>query len=112
MRRPLARATVASIATMLVVSLMSTLPARAEPDASEGSDPQEQQEFDALALAEQSGERVEIPGLTDEKTQHFANPDGSLTAEVSAVPRRRFPRRRHRAGPWHRSPPAAAPSWP
>ncbi|MEU3310813.1 LamG-like jellyroll fold domain-containing protein [Nocardiopsis sp. NPDC006832] len=71
---------------MLVVSLMSTLPARAEPDASEGSDPQEQQEFDALALAEQSGERVEIPGLTDEKTQHFANPDGSLTAEVSAVP--------------------------
>ena len=32
------------------------------------------------------GEPVEITALTDEKTIHYANPDGSLTAEISALP--------------------------
>lgn len=39
-----------------------------------------------MELAKQSGEPVEIPGLTDEKTQHFANPDGSFTAETAMLP--------------------------
>ncbi|MFV2194835.1 DNRLRE domain-containing protein, partial [Nocardiopsis sp. LOL_012] len=31
---------------------------------------------------------MEITSLTDEKTRHFANPDGTLTAEISALPAR------------------------
>ncbi|MYR31094.1 LamG domain-containing protein [Nocardiopsis alba] len=86
MRRPLTRAMAVSTAGALVLSLMFTPPVAAEPDPPDPSDSEQQQEFDALALAEQSGEPVEIPGLTDEKTRHLANPDGSLTAEISALP--------------------------
>ncbi|MEU3210111.1 LamG-like jellyroll fold domain-containing protein [Nocardiopsis alba] len=86
MRRPLTRATAASTAGALVLSLMFAPSVAAEPDPPDPSDSEQQQEFDALALAEQSGEPVEIPGLTDEKTRHLANPDGSLTAEISALP--------------------------
>lgn len=88
MRRPLTRATAVSTATALALSLLSTSPVAAEPTAPDPSEGAERQEFDALALAEQTGEPVEIPALTDEKTQHFANPDGSLTAEISTIPAR------------------------
>ncbi|AFR08444.1 LamG-like jellyroll fold domain-containing protein [Nocardiopsis alba] len=86
MCRSLTRATAVSTAGALVLSLMFAPPVAAEPDPPDPSDSEQQQEFDALALAEQSGEPVEIPGLTDEKTRHLANPDGSLTAEISALP--------------------------
>ncbi|WP_017582213.1 LamG-like jellyroll fold domain-containing protein [Nocardiopsis valliformis] len=75
-----------STVASLILSLWFVPPAAAEPESPDSATSEEQQELDALALAEQSGERVEIPGLTDEKTQHFANPDGSLTAEISALP--------------------------
>ncbi|MEU4784415.1 LamG-like jellyroll fold domain-containing protein [Nocardiopsis alba] len=86
MRRPLTRATAVSTVGALVLSLTFALPAAADPNPPDPTDSEQQQEFDALALAEQSGEPVEIPGLTDEKTRHLANPDGSLTAEISALP--------------------------
>ncbi|WP_433701050.1 LamG-like jellyroll fold domain-containing protein [Nocardiopsis sp. CA-288880] len=88
MHPPLTRATAVSIAAVLALSLLTAVPAAADEDdplAPVGEDSQNE-EFDALALAEETGERVEIPSLTDEKTQHFANPDGSLTAETHAVP--------------------------
>ncbi|MET9795759.1 LamG-like jellyroll fold domain-containing protein [Nocardiopsis alba] len=86
MRRPLTRATAVSTVGALVLSLTFAPPAVADPTPPDPTDSERQQEFDALALAEQSGEPVEIPGLTDEKTRHLANPDGSLTAEISALP--------------------------
>ena len=88
MRRPLTRATAVSTAAALALSLLFTPAAAADPADPNSNDPVDQQEFDALALAEQTGEPVEIPALTDEKTQHFANPDGSLTAEISTIPAR------------------------
>ncbi|MGW5877019.1 LamG-like jellyroll fold domain-containing protein [Nocardiopsis terrae] len=88
MRRSMLRAMAVSTAAAVALSLLFAPPAAAEPEPPDPAASEEQQELDALALAEQSGERVEIPGLTDEKTQHFANPDGSLTAEISALPAR------------------------
>ncbi|MES0835632.1 LamG-like jellyroll fold domain-containing protein [Nocardiopsis tropica] len=88
MHPPLTRATAVTAAAILALSLLTALPAAADEDApttSAGED-SPSEEFDALALARETGERVEIPSLTDEKTQHFANPDGSLTAETHAVP--------------------------
>ncbi|MBB5489882.1 hypothetical protein [Nocardiopsis metallicus] len=75
-----------STAAALALSLLYAPSVAAEPAPSDSTSSEEQQELDALALAEQTGEPVEIPGLTDEKTQHFAHPDGSLTAEISALP--------------------------
>lgn len=87
MRSPLPRVAAATTAAALALSLLSAVPAAAEKDETEQPTSEElQEEFDALALAEQTGEPVEIPSLTDEKTQHFANPDGTLTAEISAIP--------------------------
>ncbi|WP_352231688.1 DNRLRE domain-containing protein [Nocardiopsis sp. ATB16-24] len=87
MRSPLPRAAAATTAAALALSLLSAVPATAEKDETEQPTSEElQEEFDALALAEQTGEPVEIPSLTDEKTQHFANPDGTLTAQISAIP--------------------------
>ncbi len=88
MRRPWTRATAVSTATALLLTLTIAPPVAAQPQSPDPASSEEQQEFDALALAEQTGEPVEIPGLTDEKTQHFANPDGSLTAEISTIPQR------------------------
>ncbi|WP_431869402.1 LamG-like jellyroll fold domain-containing protein [Nocardiopsis eucommiae] len=88
MRRPWTRATAVSTATALLLTLTIAPPVAAQPRSPDPDSSEEQQEFDALALAEQTGEPVEIPGLTDEKTQHFANPDGSLTAEISTIPQR------------------------
>ncbi|MBB5492967.1 LamG domain-containing protein [Nocardiopsis metallicus] len=88
MRHPLTRATTIVTASALALSLLAAPPVAAEPDLPDPASSEEQQELDALALAEQTGEPVEIPGLTDEKTQHFAHPDGSLTAEISAIPAR------------------------
>ncbi|GAA1441207.1 LamG-like jellyroll fold domain-containing protein [Nocardiopsis tropica] len=88
MHPPLTRAMAVTTAAALALSLFTALPAAADeddPTAPAGAD-SPNEEFDALALAQETGERVEIPSLTDEKTQHFANPDGSLTAETHAVP--------------------------
>ncbi|WP_184079707.1 LamG domain-containing protein [Nocardiopsis mwathae] len=76
----------AVVATVLVGSLLSAAPAAAEPDA-----PAEDLTSDERSAAEQaatSGERVEIPSATDERSQVFAEPDGSFTLEQSAVPER------------------------
>jgi hypothetical protein len=71
----------------LALSLLTAPSALADEDeCSEPAPGSSDEELDALALAEQTGERVEIAGLTDEKTQHFANPDGTLTMETHAVP--------------------------
>ncbi|RKS05026.1 concanavalin A-like lectin/glucanase superfamily protein [Nocardiopsis sp. Huas11] len=87
MRRALTRATAVSTAMALALSLLTAPSALADEDDSTGTDPSSsEEERDALALAEETGERVEIAGLTDEKTQHFANPDGTLTMETHAVP--------------------------
>lgn len=87
MRRPLAGATAVTTAVALVLTLLHPTSAAADEDDSAESAPDSfTEESDALALAEQTGERVEIPGLTDEKTQHFANPDGTLTMETHAIP--------------------------
>ena len=40
----------------------------------------------ALAQARKSGQRVEVPSLDSESATVFANPQGSLTQEVSAAP--------------------------
>ncbi|MFE1471310.1 LamG-like jellyroll fold domain-containing protein [Nocardiopsis dassonvillei] len=90
MLSPLTRAAAVTTAATLALSLLTAVPAAADDDestspSSEGTQ-SGNEEFDALALAEQTGEPVEIPSLTDEKTQHFANPDGTFTAEVSAIP--------------------------
>ncbi len=90
MLSPLTRVAAVSTAAALALSLLTAVPAAADDDESTSSSSEGTQsgneEFDALALAEQTGEPVEIPSLTDEKTQHFANPDGTFTAEVSAIP--------------------------
>ncbi|MCY9785220.1 LamG domain-containing protein [Nocardiopsis sp. EMB25] len=90
MCRPLTRAAAVTTAATLVLTLLTAVPAHAHPEEPApgvaGGDPTTAEEQDALALAEQTGERVEIEGLTDEKTQHFANPDGTLTMETHAVP--------------------------
>ncbi|MBB6173125.1 hypothetical protein HNR23_003185 [Nocardiopsis mwathae] len=52
----------------------------APPNAAEGSS--------AAAQAATTGERVEIESATDERSQVFAEPDGSFTLEQSAVPER------------------------
>jgi hypothetical protein len=90
MLSPLTRVAAVSTAATLALSLLTAVPAAADDDestspSSEGTQ-SGNEEFDALALAEQTGEPVEIPSLTDEKTRHFANPDGTFTAEVSAIP--------------------------
>ncbi|WP_174546718.1 LamG-like jellyroll fold domain-containing protein [Nocardiopsis dassonvillei] len=90
MLSPLTRVAAVTTAATLALSLLTAVPAAADDDestspSSEGTQ-SGNEEFDALALAEQTGEPVEIPSLTDEKTQHFANPDGTFTAEVSAIP--------------------------
>ena len=88
MRSPLPRLMALSTAAALTLSILSAVPAVGEeegPARPAGEDSQSE-ELDALALAEQTGEPVEIPSLTDEKTQHFANPDGTLTAQISAIP--------------------------
>ncbi|MFV2197177.1 LamG domain-containing protein, partial [Nocardiopsis sp. LOL_012] len=91
MRRALTRMTAASTATVLALTLLHVAPASADdedtpPAAGGESSPDGPEEFNALALAAETGERVEITSLTDEKTRHFANPDGTLTAEISALP--------------------------
>ncbi|WP_304451428.1 LamG-like jellyroll fold domain-containing protein [Nocardiopsis sp. YSL2] len=87
MRRALTRATAVSSAMALALSLLTAPSALADEEDSSNTDPSSsEEERDALALAEETGERVEIAGLTDEKTQHFANPDGTLTMETHAVP--------------------------
>jgi hypothetical protein len=90
MLSPLTRVAAVTTAAALALSLLTAVPAAADDDDSTppgGEDAQNgSEEFDALALAEQTGEPVEIPSLTDEKTRHFANPDGTFTAEVSAIP--------------------------
>lgn len=90
MLSPLPRVAAVTTAAMLTLSLLTAVPAAADDDDSTSSTSEDAQgtseEFDALALAEQTGEPVEIPSLTDEKTQHFANPDGTLTAEISPIP--------------------------
>ncbi|NYH51392.1 hypothetical protein HNR06_000981 [Nocardiopsis arvandica] len=84
------RAAAVTTAAALALSLLSSSPAAADEDelTPPTSEDAQSEELDALALAAQSGERVQIPSLTDEKTQHFANPDGTLTAEISALPAR------------------------
>jgi hypothetical protein len=81
MLSPLTRVAAVTTAAALALSLLTAVPAAADDDDSTppgGEDAQgANEEFDALALAEQTGEPVEIPSLTDEKTRHFANPDGT-----------------------------------
>jgi hypothetical protein len=87
MRRSLTRATAASTAAALALSLLAVPPALADEDdepAPSGAETAAEQ--DVLALARETGEPVEIAALTDEKTIHYANPDGTLTAEISALP--------------------------
>ncbi|MFL1380182.1 LamG-like jellyroll fold domain-containing protein [Nocardiopsis protaetiae] len=87
MRRSLTRATAASTAAALALSLLAVPPALADEDdepAPSGAETAAEQ--DALTLARETGEPVEITALTDEKTVHYANPDGTLTAEISALP--------------------------
>ncbi|WP_150254388.1 LamG-like jellyroll fold domain-containing protein [Nocardiopsis deserti] len=90
MLSPLTRVAAVTTAATLALSLLTALPAAADEDTSAPPTSEDVQgggeEFDALALAAETGERVEIPSLTDEKTQHFANPDGTLTAEISPLP--------------------------
>ncbi|WP_435111103.1 LamG-like jellyroll fold domain-containing protein [Nocardiopsis synnemataformans] len=92
MLSPLTRVAAVTTAAALALSLLTAVPAAADDDDSTPPGSEDAQgtseEFDALALAEQTGEPVEIPSLTDEKTRHFANPDGTFTAEVSAIPAR------------------------
>ncbi|WP_198659352.1 LamG-like jellyroll fold domain-containing protein [Nocardiopsis sp. FIRDI 009] len=92
MRRPLTRVMAATTAATLALTLLTAVPAHAEPDESSpgetGTGSSAAAERDALALAAETGQRVEIEALTDEKTPHFANPDGTLTAEISALPAR------------------------
>jgi hypothetical protein len=88
----LIRVAAVTTAAALALSLLTAVPAAADGDDSTPPGNEDAQgaseEFDALALAEQTGESVEIPSLTDAKTQHFANPDGTFTAEVFAIPAR------------------------
>ncbi|MFY7064290.1 LamG-like jellyroll fold domain-containing protein [Nocardiopsis changdeensis] len=90
MRRSLARATAVSTAAALALSLLAVPPAWAnedeDPAPAEDHSAIDSAEQDALALARETGEPVEITALTDEKTIHYANPDGTLTAEISALP--------------------------
>lgn len=88
MHRPLARAIAASTAVVLSLSLLLAPPAVSEETDEPPADPLQEDlgESDARALAEQTGEPVEINELTDEKTQHFANPDGTLTMHAHAQP--------------------------
>jgi hypothetical protein len=65
-------------AAAVISGLLASTPAFAEADSPE--------EESALAQAQEAGERVEIPSATDEKTQVFANPDGSFTLETHAAP--------------------------
>ncbi|MFD6096897.1 LamG-like jellyroll fold domain-containing protein [Nocardiopsis flavescens] len=86
MRRSLTRATAASTAVALVLSLLAVSPARADEDDEPASADRPSAEQDAMSQARETGEPVEITALTDEKTVHYANPDGTLTAEISALP--------------------------
>ncbi|CAL9618587.1 hypothetical protein SUDANB121_05813 [Nocardiopsis dassonvillei] len=91
MRRSLTRTAAASTAAALALSLLAAAPAWADEDdepVSSGADQSvvDLAEQDALALARETGDPVEIAALTDEKTIHYANPDGTLTAEISALP--------------------------
>ncbi|MDE3724343.1 LamG domain-containing protein [Nocardiopsis sp. N85] len=90
MCRSLTRATAVSTAAALALSLLAVPPASADEDDEPVSSAERSVvdlvERDALALARETGEPVEIAALTDEKTIHYANPDGTLTAEISALP--------------------------
>ncbi|GAA2030699.1 hypothetical protein GCM10009800_14930 [Nocardiopsis rhodophaea] len=74
------------VAGVLVGSLLSVSPAPADTDSPAHDLTAE--ERSAAEKAERSGERVEITSATDERSQVFAEPDGSFTLEQSAVPER------------------------
>ncbi|WP_017574426.1 LamG-like jellyroll fold domain-containing protein [Nocardiopsis kunsanensis] len=88
MRRSLTRATAVPTAAALTLSLLFAPPVAADEDEDPPTGPPDGEigESEARALAEQTGEPVEISGLTDEKTRHFANPDGTLTMQTHAQP--------------------------
>ncbi|MFE1166035.1 LamG-like jellyroll fold domain-containing protein [Nocardiopsis sp. NPDC058789] len=86
MRRSVTRATAVSTAVALALSLLFAPPAAADPDPPDSTVDEATEDMDALEVAKETGEPVAIPGLTDEKTQHFANPDGTFTAEASMLP--------------------------
>ncbi|MFC3520115.1 LamG-like jellyroll fold domain-containing protein [Streptomonospora nanhaiensis] len=70
-------------ATVLLAGLLTSQPAAGDDTTGE-SDPEQA----ASDQAQQTGERVEIAAFTDERSQTFAEPDGSFTLETSAVPQR------------------------
>ncbi|CAM3842907.1 LamG-like jellyroll fold domain-containing protein [Nocardiopsis gilva] len=74
------------VAGVLVGSLLSAAPAPADADSP--AEDLTAEEHSASEQAERSGERVEITSATDERSQVFAEPDGSFTLEQSAVPER------------------------
>ncbi|GAA2028494.1 LamG domain-containing protein [Nocardiopsis rhodophaea] len=79
------------MAVTAVVALALTTPVAVAADGpGDGHSPVDGSaaERSASAKASASGERVEIPEFTDERSRVFAEPDGSFTLEQSAVPER------------------------
>ncbi|OLT26849.1 glucanase [Nocardiopsis sp. CNR-923] len=85
-----ARASFAAVtASVLLMSALSTTPASAteEPDRGPSASAADLvSDREALVLAQESGESVEVTAATTETIRHLANPDGSFTMEQSAHP--------------------------
>ncbi|GAA2000183.1 LamG domain-containing protein [Nocardiopsis rhodophaea] len=84
-RRMPAVVAAAVMATSLTTPVAVSADERGDPPSVAGSTADERS---ASAKAAATGERVEIPALTDERSRVFAEPDGSFTLEQSAVPER------------------------
>lgn len=76
------RAAGAAVAGFVVLPALVTGTAEAD----EATGPETAQEREALAEADDSGERVEVPSATTETTQVFAEPDGTFTLEEYPQP--------------------------
>ena len=89
-RRAVVAVVAGALATLLTTTGMSGLPA-SSPDsapaaAADTTTRTALTEAAAQAAAAESGDRVEVASLRDERTETFANPDGTFTAKEYAQP--------------------------
>ena len=95
------------VTCVLIVSLLPLAPATTAARAAAAAAPSgaaakpavapPSEEVAALRQARKSGHRVEVTGRRSETTTVWANPDGSLTRKMAAVPERW----RDGQGGWH-----------